>query len=130
MSKSKAVSFADRTITVHELDVAAVIEFLAGAEEEAARVERILSLVSKGKTLPEGESLPLPHPLDRLMDSPLPFELILKCVPELTEGDLTVGVTASQLQPVYKAAEECNPFFVKMANKLEAKAKEAGSRFS
>ena len=60
-----------------------------------------------------------PHVLDALMDSSLPFELVLKCVPELSEADLCEGdVSPSQLAPLYAAVEEVNPFFMRMAAKV------------
>ncbi len=96
-----------------ELDVGDVLAYLDKAEKEAKTVRQVLHIIREKGCVPEDCDLPAPHPLDRYMGSFMPFELVLKTVPDLERGELLQGVTASELNVLYEAVEETNPFFSK-----------------
>ena len=118
MRKSKTISFMGRNVQVFELTVPEVAAFLqkmrtAGEEMKAYLRER------KNNPDTVEPKAAVPHVLDALMDSSMPFELVLKCVPALSEEDLCGGeLSPSDLQPLYAAVEEVNPFFMRMAGKV------------
>lgn len=118
MRKSKTIDFRGRRIQVWELTVPEVDAFM---QRMRAAGEEMKAFLRERRSNPEAKepAQAIPHVLDALMDSSLPFELVLKCVPELSEADLCEGdVSPSQLAPLYAAVEEVNPFFMRMAAKV------------
>lgn len=120
LRKSKTVKFLDRTITVWELDVRQTVDFFAFVKEQARAAEDYLRRL---KADPEAEPPKgyEPHALDILMGGKIPFPQVLQCVPDLAEDDLLApGVSASDLEPIWRAAEEVNPFLLKAGESVMA----------
>ncbi len=64
------------------------------------------------------------HNLDLLIDSDLPFDLVLASTGEPEESFVSASVMPSDLVDVYKAVEKANPGFAAMAARLSGKLQE------
>lgn len=118
LRKSKTIDFMGRKVQVWELTVPEVHAFLQKMRTTAEEMQKWLRERRSNPDAPE-PATEQQHVLDLLMDSSMPFELVIKCVPELTEADLCSGdVAFSDLAPLYHAVEEVNPFFMRMADKV------------
>lgn len=128
LRKTKTVEFMGRRVVVQELDVAQVAEFFSFVRMQAQQAEDYLRRL---KTDPDADPVPgyEPHTLDILMGSRIPFAQVLQCVPDLTEADLCApGVSASDLDPLYRAVEEVNPFFLRAGNTIMEAADKLADR--
>lgn len=92
--KTKTIEYNGRNITVNELTVAQVDEWM-GSQKDG---EAVL------------------HTLDLLMGRKLPVSVIRLAVPELTAADLKVA--PSELVALYDAVEEINSFLSEMSVRL------------
>ena len=129
LRKTKTIEFMGRHVVVQELDVAQVAEFFRFVREQARLAEEWMGCLAKDPDAPRpaGYEPYEPHTLDILMGSRIPFAQVLRCVPELTEADLCgPGVSASDLEPLYKAVEEVNPFFLRAGNSVMETAEKIG----
>lgn len=125
LRKSKSVKFLDRNVVVWELDVRQVADFFAFVRDQARAAEEHLRRLREDPSAepPKGWE---PHALDILMGGKLPFVQVLQCVPELSEEDFTApGVSASDIEPIWRAAEEVNPFLLRAGDKVVAAAQTA-----
>lgn len=104
LKKSKKITFYGRELEVFELEVSQVTEWLEWALDTDADEQF--------------------HQLDELMGRDLPVSVIRRAVPDLTEEDL--GRLPSEIEKVYQAVEELNPFLLAMATKRIAVARRAG----
>ena len=95
MHKTKQVTFNKKSITIHELTVHQVDSWQQSLTESEG-----------GKT----------HILDNLMGRALPVSVIRMSAPELTDEDLLTA--PSELEKIYDAVEEVNPFLSKMAERM------------
>lgn len=127
LRKSKTVKFLDRNVVVWELDVAQVADFFAFVRDQARQAEEHLRRLREDPSAepPRGWE---PHALDILMGGRLPFVQVLQCVPELSEDDFTApGVSASDIEPIWRAAEEVNPFLLRAGESVVAAAEQAAA---
>lgn len=127
LRKSKTVKFLDRNVVVWELDVAQVSAFFAAVREQAKAAEDWLRRAKDDPSAepPRGWE---PHALDILMGGRIPFVQVLQCVPELSEEDFTApGVSASDIEPIWRAAEEVNPFLLRAGENVMARAEQAAA---
>jgi len=93
--KEKKITFNGREIVAREITVAQIEEW-----EQAI-----------GETGSAGM-----HKLDALMGKSLPVSGLRLCVPELTDDDLLVS--PSEIEKVYDAVQEVNPFFLKYVTNM------------
>ena len=131
LRKTKTVEFMGRRVTVQELDVAQVAEFFRFVREQARLADEWMRRLKTDPDAPqpEGYASYEPHALDILMGSRIPFAQVLQCVPDLTEADLCApGVSASDLDPLYRAVEEVNPFFLRAGNNVMEMAEKLADR--
>ncbi|PHR26548.1 MAG: hypothetical protein COA36_11750 [Desulfotalea sp.] len=95
MNKTKKITLNGRNITVNEVTVAQIEEW----EEALLNTENVEV-----------------HILDKMMNRSLPVSAIRICVPDLTDEDLLVAPT--EIENVYDAVEEVNPFFLKYVEQM------------
>lgn len=88
--KTKSIQFNGRNLVVYEITVAQIVEW-----EES---------------ITGGDDVTI-HLLDKIMNKSLPVSGLRLCAPELTSDDLQIA--PSEIEQVYDAVEEVNPFFIK-----------------
>ncbi len=101
MKKSKTITFRDKEITAHELTV--------------HQVQTLLEKIEARTTEGFGHDFVL----SALMDRDLPAEALSMAIPVLTAAEWQ-DAAPSELTALYDAAEELNPFLLKMYQKMTA----------
>lgn len=98
MHKTTTIQFNGKDLVVNELTV--------------AQIDGWQSSLSSDVTKKEVK----PHSLDLLMGKTLPVSVLKIAVPTLTEEDLQTA--PSEIEKVYVAVEEMNPFLCGMAERM------------
>ncbi len=102
MKKTKTIEFNGRKLTVNELTVAQVEEWIESQKKDE----------------------PVMHTLDLLMGRKLPVSVIRQAVPDLTEDDLKVA--PSELVALYDEVESVNSFLSEMSARMSDVVKALG----